>query len=867
MFIIGGSANVNFYNDVWSSSDTGGTWTQVTAAAAFRARYGHTSVLVPAAGGAYDITVIGGFASDAFGDAWSSRDGATWTNLCTLATCGPSNFGRAYASAVFAPTAGSATAGTILVIGGYDTFSVNQNTVFGSTDGGKTFTVVTSNPGFLPRWQHASIIAPNGAVLVVGGQTSSQAGASSLLNDVYSSMDGGRTWNELYNANNFFFRFPPRIGHSLAIGCRSEIYLVGGSAPPSINYNDVWSSPDNGLTWNQLSNALGAGFPGRNEFELLSNNGVLALVAGSASQAGGVGNSFSNDVYTTQGCTQVYYGYVATASPCQGTCGTGSTTTTYTCYQFYGTYNGQPLSASAGTPADPNSGCPNPVNFQPQQGFFDVFGNFVPGQSFPSPVTTSCPLSSVCTYQYLAQQTSQCTGNCGTGTVTTTYTCYTCVGTYDFFTNPNLQQCTATPAAAGFTGTFCPQAVNSNQFGSLSIGAGTGITLSAAGAAVQTGPCPLSACTTNCVAYVQVGFSNCVGDCNFGQQTSIYGCQSYANVIGDKYNNPGATSGLPYVTNCPNGVVPDQFFSGIVGTPVNSTQCVAAGLTPPTPFTNTCQLPNVCTTYAWGQGICPPCPTYCRPPQLGFGGETVNCEVTCADNLGNTVALSFCETAAVNGARPSATFQCYQPTCITGDPEFVGFLGQKYEIHGVPNQVFNIISSPLLQYNALFVYIGHKSDRACNVSRTHPWTHAGTYLGKLGFQTGSDRILLEAGDCLKGVKTLKVNGKSLAVGEKYEMAVISGQPQSVYFKDQFTVVLQTAEIEATLTNSDLFFNQAVELTPYGEQSPQLHGLLGQTWDEQTLKNDHVIAGSSADYQIQDEDLFGNDFVFNKYQSA
>ncbi len=43
---------------------------------------------------------------------------------------------------------------------------------------------------------------------------------------------------------------------------------------------------------------------------------------------------------------------------------------------------------------------------------------------------------------------------------------------------------------------------------------------------------------------------------------------------------------------------------------------------------------------------------------------------------------------------------------VRGDPSFVGFLGQKFQLHGIPNRVFNILSSSRLQLNARFAFIG-----------------------------------------------------------------------------------------------------------------------------------------------------------------
>lgn len=65
MWVIGGRDSP-VYNDVWSSSD-GIIWTQATAAAAFSARYLHSSVVFD-----NKMWVIGGDGGGRKNDVWSS---------------------------------------------------------------------------------------------------------------------------------------------------------------------------------------------------------------------------------------------------------------------------------------------------------------------------------------------------------------------------------------------------------------------------------------------------------------------------------------------------------------------------------------------------------------------------------------------------------------------------------------------------------------------------------------------------------------------------------------------------------------------------------------------------------------------------
>ena len=86
IWVMGGSMGseppLTNYNDVWSSPD-GKTWTQVNAAADWKARSYHTSVVFPPDGAGKKIWVMGGTSSglDRFNDMWSSSDGSTWTQV------------------------------------------------------------------------------------------------------------------------------------------------------------------------------------------------------------------------------------------------------------------------------------------------------------------------------------------------------------------------------------------------------------------------------------------------------------------------------------------------------------------------------------------------------------------------------------------------------------------------------------------------------------------------------------------------------------------------------------------------------------------------------------------------------------------
>jgi hypothetical protein len=81
----------------------------------------------------------------------------------------------------------------------------------------------------------------------------------------------------------------------------------------------------------------------------------------------------------------------------------------------------------------------------------------------------------------------------------------------------------------------------------------------------------------------------------------------------------------------------------------------------------------------------------------------------------------------------------------------------------------------------------------------------------------------------------------------------------------FAVVVQTEQFEFLLSNSDLFVNQAIRCkVALAELSA--HGLLGQTHSyrihSSALK---FIEGDVDDYIVANSNIFGDDFVFNRFQ--
>jgi hypothetical protein len=95
------------------------------------------------------------------------------------------------------------------------------------------------------------------------------------------------------------------------------------------------------------------------------------------------------------------------------------------------------------------------------------------------------------------------------------------------------------------------------------------------------------------------------------------------------------------------------------------------------------------------------------------------------------------------------------PPSITGDPQFIGFRGQDFQVHGVPGTIYSLVSTATLQENARFIFLG-TGECPAHLPKAECWTHAGTYLGEIGInivtRRGQHSIRVLAGKSSEGLK-------------------------------------------------------------------------------------------------------------------
>ena len=203
---------------------------------------------------------------------------------------------------------------------------------------------------------------------------------------------------------------------------------------------------------------------------------------------------------------------------------------------------------------------------------------------------------------------------------------------------------------------------------------------------------------------------------------------------------------------------------------------------------------------------------------------------------------------------------------IVGDPQFVGLRGQSYQVHGIDGGIYNLVSSPRTQVNAEFKFL---SEGQCpildGIAATNCWSHAGSYLSKIGVQQLVDgkkhQLTIVAGSASQGFASIELDGQSVVTGTSFE----DTNAFSVERLSSHRVLVKTEQFMFTFDNSDMFINQAV--TPRVSLSQiRAHGLFGQTHMAKLYSSPlKYIAGDVDDYLIEENTLFGQDFVYNQFQ--
>lgn len=243
----------------------------------------------------------------------------------------------------------------------------------------------------------------------------------------------------------------------------------------------------------------------------------------------------------------------------------------------------------------------------------------------------------------------------------------------------------------------------------------------------------------------------------------------------------------------------------------------------------------------------------------------------------------------ITATSASVSYLFVAPACpsVTGDPWFVGFRGQKYNVKGAPDQVFNLLSTTELQLNSRFIRLAQNksmTDQQMEAVRsrhtrlitdiktgetssafvppaTVGWSHRGIYMGEMGLKVGSSQLYVAPGAYQLGFSTVTLDGAAVPVSDT---PIEVGGSVKVTRSSPFTLDVMMSEVRFSIVNADHFLN--IQHAALLENSADLSGLLGESahenWKAETSSDEwrrHV----EEDFKLASGDVFGNDFPANK----
>ena len=248
IFVLGGSLDGEYLNDVWMSAD-GKNWLNLAATGLPGRAYHQAAVYQD------KMYALGGSNGDLLGDAWSAGGGRNWT-----VEANPAWTARDRHQAL-------AHQGRLYVIGGNDEDGI-KNDVWSWAAGESSWMAVTVSVAWDARQDHQAV-SHNGRIYVLGGYDSNN---NSNKNDVWSSVDG-KNWLFHGNAD-----WSARARHQ-AVSHNGRLYVMGGYYGTD-RRNDVWSWAG-GESW-KMEKADNSDFWSKRDlFQAMSKDGLLYVVGGS----------------------------------------------------------------------------------------------------------------------------------------------------------------------------------------------------------------------------------------------------------------------------------------------------------------------------------------------------------------------------------------------------------------------------------------------------------------------------------------------------------------------------------------------------------------------------------------------------------
>ena len=242
---------------------------------------------------------------------------------------------------------------------------------------------------------------------------------------------------------------------------------------------------------------------------------------------------------------------------------------------------------------------------------------------------------------------------------------------------------------------------------------------------------------------------------------------------------------------------------------------------------------------------------------------------------GNTLPNTFSDTGpgvitGVNLAMNIVT----TGSGVNGDPQFIGLRGQSFQVHGIDQRIYNIISDRQALVNARFTFL--EGPRSCPIlpftkrQSNACWSHAGSYLSAIAVAVfsssntgnGSTQYHFISGAASSGFTSILLNNVTIkATANTYDDAFTSHHGLTVLSSHEVRFVAGPFVLE--VENIDNFLNIRSVATVYGNQL-RSHGLLGQTWNDKTYAGKvKEIEGEVDDYTVTH--MFATDFPYNQFE--
>ena len=243
-------------------------------------------------------------------------------------------------------------------------------------------------------------------------------------------------------------------------------------------------------------------------------------------------------------------------------------------------------------------------------------------------------------------------------------------------------------------------------------------------------------------------------------------------------------------------------------------------------------------------------------------------------------SASSSSSSSSGSLQPSSSSSSFRVGVI-GDPQFVGLLGQSFQVHGVSGFVYSLIIDrggvsvtgdsgsmsgdstsadsgsadstsadrdstaadravlgPTL-VNARFIFLSSgrcppaAAAAAATTAGSNCWSHPGSYLGELGVVSpAGDRLHIVSGAWDVGFHTVTLNGATMDTHRAYNMSTGASAGMDIAVHSPYSVSVTVGAWQLTVDNSDRFVNlvQLRVRRSWAELSTvRPHGLLGQTW--------------------------------------